>query len=60
MILRPLGDVIVLMPPLAIDEGQLGHLLDETYRAISLVTNDGGRQNDIGRDGNTVPADPTG
>ncbi|MCR4337436.1 MAG: adenosylmethionine--8-amino-7-oxononanoate transaminase, partial [Candidatus Omnitrophica bacterium] len=37
VILRPLGSVIVLMPPLAISEEELDHLLDVTYRAIEKV-----------------------
>lgn len=38
VILRPLGDVIVLMPPLAIGRRELTHLLDATYDAVSVVT----------------------
>ncbi len=34
VILRPLGSVIVLMPPLAITKDELKHLLDATYKAI--------------------------
>lgn len=34
VILRPLGDVIVLMPPLGITTRQLEYLMDATYRAI--------------------------
>jgi adenosylmethionine-8-amino-7-oxononanoate aminotransferase len=37
-ILRPLGNVIVLMPPLAITLDQLKELLDITYQAIDEVT----------------------
>ncbi len=37
-ILRPLGNVIVLMPPLAISEKELGRLLDITYESIQEVT----------------------
>jgi adenosylmethionine-8-amino-7-oxononanoate aminotransferase len=37
-ILRPLGNVIVLMPPLAITMVELDELLDITYRAIDRVT----------------------
>ena len=33
-IIRPLGDVVVLMPPLAIDEERLGRLVDITAAAI--------------------------
>ena len=35
LILRPLGDVIVIMPPLSIDLAQLGQLLDIVERAIA-------------------------
>lgn len=38
VILRPLSDVIVLMPPLAIGDGELDTLLDVTYEAIRSVT----------------------
>lgn len=34
VILRPLGNVIVLMPPLSINEKELSRLLDVTYEAI--------------------------
>jgi len=37
-ILRPLGSVIVLMPPLAMTEAELEMLLDITYSAIQEVT----------------------
>jgi adenosylmethionine---8-amino-7-oxononanoate aminotransferase len=37
VILRPLGNVIVLMPPLVISEDELKQLLDETYKAMSAV-----------------------
>ena len=36
-ILRPLGPVIVLMPPLAMTEKELGRLLDITYESIEEV-----------------------
>jgi len=36
--LRPLGNVIVLMPPLAISNSELKKMLDITYRAIKQVT----------------------
>jgi adenosylmethionine-8-amino-7-oxononanoate transaminase/dethiobiotin synthase len=39
VILRPLGNVIVLMPPLSISKAELAELLDATYRAINVVTN---------------------
>jgi adenosylmethionine---8-amino-7-oxononanoate aminotransferase len=38
VVIRPLGDVIVLMPPPAIDEGILQELLDVTYESIKTVT----------------------
>lgn len=38
VIIRPLGDVIVLMPPLAIDDGLLHRLLDVTAESIRAVT----------------------
>jgi adenosylmethionine-8-amino-7-oxononanoate aminotransferase len=38
VILRPLGNVIVLMPPLAISRTELKRLLDVTYWAIDEVT----------------------
>lgn len=37
-ILRPLGDVIVLMPPLSINQKQLKELLSITYESIKTVT----------------------
>ena len=37
VILRPLGNVIVLMPPLSMTVAELDHLLDVTYRAIERV-----------------------
>ncbi len=36
-ILRPLGPVIVLMPPLAMTKKELGRLLDITYESIAEV-----------------------
>ena len=41
VILRPLGNVIVLMPPLSMTMEELGRLLDVTYRAIGNVTGSG-------------------
>jgi adenosylmethionine-8-amino-7-oxononanoate aminotransferase len=38
VILRPLGNVIVLMPPLSISKEELRMLLDVTYEAINIVT----------------------
>lgn len=38
IILRPLGNVIVLLPPLAISTAELKILLEGTYRAIKTVT----------------------
>ena len=39
-ILRPLGSVIVLMPPLAMTEKELNRLLDITYDSIEEATAD--------------------
>lgn len=38
VIIRPLGDVIVLMPPLSILEEELDRLLQAVYHAITAVT----------------------
>jgi len=38
IILRPLGDVIVVMPPLSITLRQLKNLLDVTHESIRVVT----------------------
>ncbi len=38
VIIRPLGDVIVLMPPLAISEWEIERLLEAVYEAIQVVT----------------------
>jgi len=38
VIIRPLGDVIVLMPPLAIDKATLKELINVTYESIKTVT----------------------
>jgi adenosylmethionine-8-amino-7-oxononanoate aminotransferase len=38
VIIRPLGDVIVLMPPLSIEEPTLKRLIDVTYESIRIVT----------------------
>ncbi len=38
LIVRPLGDIIVLMPPLSISQQELKHLLDITYESIRTVT----------------------
>ncbi|MDP2951748.1 MAG: aminotransferase class III-fold pyridoxal phosphate-dependent enzyme, partial [Chloroflexota bacterium] len=38
LIIRPLGDVIVLMPPLGISREELGRMLDITYQSIKAVT----------------------
>lgn len=38
VVIRPLGDVIVLMPPLAIDDNLLKELVDITYKSIKKVT----------------------
>ena len=39
VILRPWGNVIVLMPPLSISFEELDYLLMATYRAIEETTN---------------------
>ena len=38
VILRPLGNVIVIMPPLALSKTELKYLLDVTYWAIKEIT----------------------
>jgi adenosylmethionine---8-amino-7-oxononanoate aminotransferase len=38
VMIRPLGDVIVLMPPLSITDEELKTLLDVTYDCIQMVT----------------------
>ena len=38
VIIRPLGNVIVLMPPLSIHEEQLHTLLDVVFDSIKIVT----------------------
>ena len=38
VILRPLGNVIVLMPPLSISQNELRQLVDVTYEAIKAVS----------------------
>lgn len=38
VIMRPLGDVIVLMPPLAIEESTLKKLVNVTYESIKVIT----------------------
>lgn len=37
VIIRPLSDILVLMPPLAISSDELAHLLDTVYAAIQAV-----------------------
>ena len=37
VIIRPLGDVIILMPPLSITEGELEELVEVTYQSIKTV-----------------------
>jgi adenosylmethionine-8-amino-7-oxononanoate aminotransferase len=37
-IIRPLGDVVVLMPPLAISEADLRRLVEITARSIAEAT----------------------
>ncbi|MHC5078345.1 MAG: adenosylmethionine--8-amino-7-oxononanoate transaminase [Planctomycetota bacterium] len=43
VILRPLGDVVVVMPPLAMGEADLGRVLEATYEGIREVTGSGPR-----------------
>lgn len=38
VVIRPLGDVIVLMPPLSITEWELAQLLEVVYQSIEAVT----------------------
>ncbi len=38
VVIRPLGDVVVLMPPLSITREELDKLLDVTYDSIKVVT----------------------
>lgn len=38
LVIRPLGDVVVLMPPLAVTLEELDRILDVTYESIDLVT----------------------
>jgi adenosylmethionine-8-amino-7-oxononanoate aminotransferase len=38
VMIRPLGDIVILMPPLSIAEDELRTLLDVTYEAIQVVT----------------------
>jgi adenosylmethionine---8-amino-7-oxononanoate aminotransferase len=40
VIIRPLADVIILMPPLTISDDELTKLVDITYEAIKVVTED--------------------
>jgi adenosylmethionine-8-amino-7-oxononanoate aminotransferase len=37
VLLRPLGDVVVVMPPLAVDESLLAVLLDVVYDCLSVI-----------------------
>jgi adenosylmethionine-8-amino-7-oxononanoate aminotransferase len=41
LILRPLGNVIVLMPPLGISLDELNEILSITYHSIKRATEDG-------------------
>jgi adenosylmethionine-8-amino-7-oxononanoate aminotransferase len=41
LILRPLGNIVVLMPPLSISPGELQEILSITYESIEAVTEDG-------------------
>ncbi len=38
LVIRPLGDVVVLMPPLSINREELGKLLEISYDSIKVVT----------------------
>jgi adenosylmethionine-8-amino-7-oxononanoate aminotransferase len=38
MLIRPLGDIIILMPPLTITAKELSALLDAVYESIRTVT----------------------
>ena len=40
VVLRPLGNVIVLMPPLGISRGELGELINRTYDSVRMVAGD--------------------
>ena len=40
VMIRPLGDVIVLMPPLSIADNELTSLVDVVYESIVKVTGD--------------------
>ena len=40
VMIRPLGDVIILMPPLSMTEAELATLLDVVYDCIATVTGD--------------------
>ena len=40
VMIRPLGDVIVLMPPLSITDNELTSLVDTVYESIVEVTGD--------------------
>jgi adenosylmethionine-8-amino-7-oxononanoate aminotransferase len=42
--IRPLGDVIVLMPPLSLAEDELKVLLDVVYDSIRTVTEAAGQR----------------
>jgi len=44
VLLRPLGDVVVLMPPLTITEDEVFRIVDALGRAIDEVTCDSGRR----------------
>ncbi len=38
LIIRPLGNVIVLMPPLAISVKELKRMMEIVYRSIRMIT----------------------
>jgi len=44
VIIRPLGDVIVVMPPLSVTTDEIDALLRVVHRAIKTVTEDDARR----------------
>lgn len=47
LIIRPIGDVVVFMPPLASTVGELEEMMDIIARAIKEITEDGHVNNDL-------------
>lgn len=43
VIIRPLGDVVVLMPPLSILEEEIDQLCDVVYESIQVITEENGK-----------------